>query len=255
MIHFRCPVCRAALEAPDDKGGTKVPCSRCGQRLLIPPPIRNKTILAESLPGDPPSPSPSPNVPVGACPACKTPVSVPPEQVGRWVECPDCGTGFVGMAEGPPIDFSPSLHPESVVSQGKGPDEKFCHECGAVIRTQAQVCPKCGVQQLGVRNSDYPPLPPGVQPHRGMVNQDPWWKGSIIDPDALYRLQRRTAWVTCCTIGGLFLALIILACAGALCTGFLTRKHREEKPVPNHNKESSKLLGPMVGLVVLVSNG
>jgi TM2 domain-containing membrane protein YozV len=31
----------------------------------------------------------------------------------------------------------------------KGPDEKFCHECGAIIRTKAEICPKCGVRQPG----------------------------------------------------------------------------------------------------------
>jgi len=31
----------------------------------------------------------------------------------------------------------------------KGADEKFCHECGAVIRTKAEICPKCGVRQFG----------------------------------------------------------------------------------------------------------
>lgn len=30
----------------------------------------------------------------------------------------------------------------------KGPDEKFCHECGAVIRAKAEICPSCGVRQF-----------------------------------------------------------------------------------------------------------
>jgi TM2 domain-containing membrane protein YozV len=30
----------------------------------------------------------------------------------------------------------------------KGVDEKFCHECGAVIRAKAEICPKCGVRQF-----------------------------------------------------------------------------------------------------------
>ena len=30
----------------------------------------------------------------------------------------------------------------------KGPDEKFCTECGAVIKAKAEICPKCGVRQL-----------------------------------------------------------------------------------------------------------
>lgn len=31
----------------------------------------------------------------------------------------------------------------------KSADEKFCHECGAVIRVKAEICPKCGVRQWG----------------------------------------------------------------------------------------------------------
>jgi len=31
--------------------------------------------------------------------------------------------------------------------ESKGPDEKFCQECGAVIRSRAEICPKCGVRQ------------------------------------------------------------------------------------------------------------
>jgi TM2 domain-containing membrane protein YozV/ribosomal protein L40E len=30
----------------------------------------------------------------------------------------------------------------------KGPDEKFCFECGAIIRAKAEICPKCGVRQM-----------------------------------------------------------------------------------------------------------
>lgn len=29
----------------------------------------------------------------------------------------------------------------------KGPNEKFCSECGAVINAKAEICPKCGVRQ------------------------------------------------------------------------------------------------------------
>ncbi|HBG05684.1 MAG: hypothetical protein A2075_09615 [Geobacteraceae bacterium GWC2_58_44] len=29
----------------------------------------------------------------------------------------------------------------------KAQDEKFCHECGEVIRARAEICPKCGVRQ------------------------------------------------------------------------------------------------------------
>ncbi len=29
----------------------------------------------------------------------------------------------------------------------KSPNEKYCTECGALIRTNAEICPKCGVRQ------------------------------------------------------------------------------------------------------------
>jgi TM2 domain-containing membrane protein YozV/ribosomal protein L40E len=31
----------------------------------------------------------------------------------------------------------------------KGIDEKFCSECGAIIKAKAEICPKCGVRQFG----------------------------------------------------------------------------------------------------------
>lgn len=31
----------------------------------------------------------------------------------------------------------------------KRTDEKFCHECSTVIRTKAEICPRCGVRQFG----------------------------------------------------------------------------------------------------------
>jgi TM2 domain-containing membrane protein YozV/ribosomal protein L40E len=30
----------------------------------------------------------------------------------------------------------------------KGIDEKFCSECGSVIKAKAEICPKCGVRQM-----------------------------------------------------------------------------------------------------------
>lgn len=31
----------------------------------------------------------------------------------------------------------------------KGIDEKFCSECGEIIKLKAEICPKCGVRQFG----------------------------------------------------------------------------------------------------------
>lgn len=35
----------------------------------------------------------------------------------------------------------------------KGLDEKFCSDCGAVIKTKAEICPKCGVRQMAAPSS------------------------------------------------------------------------------------------------------
>jgi TM2 domain-containing membrane protein YozV len=34
-----------------------------------------------------------------------------------------------------------------VNSLTKGVDEKFCSECGSIIKLKAEICPKCGVRQ------------------------------------------------------------------------------------------------------------
>jgi len=32
-------------------------------------------------------------------------------------------------------------------SREKAPDEAFCSSCGAIIKKEAEICPKCGVRQ------------------------------------------------------------------------------------------------------------
>ena len=34
----------------------------------------------------------------------------------------------------------------------KGADEKFCTDCGSVIKLRAELCPKCGVRQSGAHS-------------------------------------------------------------------------------------------------------
>lgn len=34
-------------------------------------------------------------------------------------------------------------------SREKAPDEAFCASCGAIIKKEAEICPKCGVRQRG----------------------------------------------------------------------------------------------------------
>jgi len=35
----------------------------------------------------------------------------------------------------------------------KSDDEKFCSECGSIIKLKAEICPKCGVRQISQPNS------------------------------------------------------------------------------------------------------
>ncbi len=46
MIRINCPRCQSVLQGPDHKAGSKISCPKCGQRLQIPLPPTNKTILA-----------------------------------------------------------------------------------------------------------------------------------------------------------------------------------------------------------------
>jgi len=38
-------------------------------------------------------------------------------------------------------------------AQPKAADEKFCSECGAIIKAKAEICPKCGVRQFPPPNA------------------------------------------------------------------------------------------------------
>ena len=35
-----------------------------------------------------------------------------------------------------------------------GPDEKYCSSCGSIIKKEAVICPKCGVQQKAMGNNE-----------------------------------------------------------------------------------------------------
>jgi len=44
-----------------------------------------------------------------------------------------------------PNNFNDS---ETTKKKSKNIDEKFCSECGEIIKLKAEICPKCGVRQL-----------------------------------------------------------------------------------------------------------
>lgn len=37
---------------------------------------------------------------------------------------------------------------EQSTQNTKAADEKYCSECGAIIKAKAEICPKCGVRQM-----------------------------------------------------------------------------------------------------------
>lgn len=51
-------------------------------------------------------------------------------------------------AGGPESSGSATSGPES-----KGSDQKYCTDCGALIRVRAEIRPKCGVRQLPLTNA------------------------------------------------------------------------------------------------------
>jgi hypothetical protein len=82
VIRFSCPRCNAVLRASDRRAGDKIPCPKCRQRLQIPGPPRNKTVLAPVVPTpiviDPGPPPPK------SLPANTPPPPVHPEMPHTW---------------------------------------------------------------------------------------------------------------------------------------------------------------------------
>jgi hypothetical protein len=50
MIRFQCPACNVILQGSDAQAGNKIACPKCGQRLQIPQPPANPTVLGKVLP-------------------------------------------------------------------------------------------------------------------------------------------------------------------------------------------------------------
>ncbi|MHB1423152.1 MAG: TFIIB-type zinc ribbon-containing protein [Gemmataceae bacterium] len=67
MIRFACPTCKAALQAPAQTAGDKVACPKCGQRVLIPNPVKP---AASNLPPIQAQHKPSTSQPEPSLPIC-----------------------------------------------------------------------------------------------------------------------------------------------------------------------------------------
>jgi DNA-directed RNA polymerase subunit M/transcription elongation factor TFIIS len=149
MIRFQCPTCQSTLECSEERAGDKIACLKCRQRILIPSPMRNATVLGTLLPPksvrqppvqqrDAPA-AESADVPIEDCLLCNAALSVPPEQTGRWIECPNCGEGFAAAAKEP----SPPPHVQGHSNSSAGaarrdrPKTRLsterCYDCGELI--------------------------------------------------------------------------------------------------------------------------
>jgi hypothetical protein len=150
-IRYSCPRCKAVLEAPDDRVGEKLNCPKCQQRLQNPAPPPNKTVLGTWQAGPPPVRRTTVAPPEAAPENYPSPVQgSPPPRPPETVDAPP-----------PPSTKEAGTPPP----REKGPREKYCHECGAVIRSKAEICPECGVRQPGRTRAVVEKF--DGEPHRG----------------------------------------------------------------------------------------
>jgi TM2 domain-containing membrane protein YozV/RNA polymerase subunit RPABC4/transcription elongation factor Spt4 len=153
MIRFACPKCHSVYEAPDDTAGKKVACDKCGQHLQIPAPQTSKTVLGDPLPWwmDVPPTAPKKDVVAAAAkteqppqPGPAQPSQARPPPLRKDIEV------LEEIPEPPVEERSRRRRDDEDAEREKSPNEKYCHECGAIIRAKAAVCPECGVDQADV---------------------------------------------------------------------------------------------------------
>src|SRR5688500_16138627 len=113
MIRFACPRCSVVYTAPDRAVGKKTTCRSCQQRLQVPTPSLNHTVLGKLLPS-PQSTSPAPMaIPVGV------PATVP---VALTSPQPTAGTS--------PLPLPPSNPPAAIpLGSARKP-----HRVGALVK-------------------------------------------------------------------------------------------------------------------------
>jgi TM2 domain-containing membrane protein YozV/RNA polymerase subunit RPABC4/transcription elongation factor Spt4 len=95
-----------------------------------------------------------------ACSGCGRMMKTPVNHVGRTGTCRACGNKTVVPAERE-LQFE-----EDDGAQYAGPNTRYCHHCGRLIASIAEICPKCGVRQLAVSVPSIL-IPSGTRPGRG----------------------------------------------------------------------------------------
>lgn len=98
MILFACPRCETKLNAKPDQAGNKFSCPKCGQRLQVPSPPPDCTVIGrqETARSQPQtfvpatqSIAPTPLV-TFLCPNCQGTLNAPQDKVGAFSKCPLC---------------------------------------------------------------------------------------------------------------------------------------------------------------------
>ena len=98
MIYFPCSGCRYEVSASEDEVGKYVLCPSCFTRLRVPPPTTNEKIEAAQASDQ------IYGLRTGEivkeyndtiqvyCQLCHALMYAPPERLGTFLTCPDCGT-------------------------------------------------------------------------------------------------------------------------------------------------------------------
>ncbi len=81
------------------------------------------------------------------CPQCH--YTRQPSDTAPDYECPSCGIVYA-KAKPAKVAEAPAAPPPKT----KGLDEKFCIECGEIIKAKAEICPKCGVRQMPAERTE-----------------------------------------------------------------------------------------------------
>jgi DNA-directed RNA polymerase subunit RPC12/RpoP len=110
MVRYLCPMCKKVLTANDAEAGGKLDCPQCGQRLEVPAPPLNKTILGEIQEGpeaagtEPRQGAFATPPPIRSAATENIPTAIPVDPpgaqdklggdgsgIGRLMPCPACG--------------------------------------------------------------------------------------------------------------------------------------------------------------------
>jgi len=72
--------------------------------------------------------------------------------------CPSCGNsvGYISVAQTAAPAASVANVQDAVQIQSSRAYEKYCFSCGSIIKKEAEICPKCGVNQNSTNAKEQP---------------------------------------------------------------------------------------------------